>query len=33
VGDKKKGVDDKEILTSPSDPNRKLQISAGLDPK
>jgi hypothetical protein len=33
VGDKKKGADDKEILTSPSDPDRKLRISTGLDPK
>jgi hypothetical protein len=29
----KKGGDDKEILTYPNDPDKKLRISTGLDPK
>jgi hypothetical protein len=31
--DDKKGVDDKEILADPSNQDKKLWISTGLDPK
>jgi hypothetical protein len=33
VDDKKKGADDKEAMVDPSNPNKKLWISMGLDPK
>jgi hypothetical protein len=33
VGDKKKGVNNKEILADPSNPDKKLWISTCLDPK
>jgi hypothetical protein len=33
MDDKKKGVDDKEVLVDPSNPDKKLQISTGLDAK
>jgi hypothetical protein len=33
VDDKKKGADDKEVPIDPSNPDKKLWISIGLDPK
>jgi hypothetical protein len=33
VDDKKKGADDKEILIDPSNPDKKLWISIGIDSK
>jgi hypothetical protein len=33
VDDKKKGADDKEIMTDPSNPNKKLRINTCLNAK
>jgi hypothetical protein len=33
VDDKRKGVDDKEVSVDPSNPDKKLSVSTGLDPK
>jgi hypothetical protein len=33
VNDKKKGADDKEVMVDPSNLDKKLRISTGLNPK
>jgi hypothetical protein len=33
VADKKKGAADKEVLANLSEPEKKLRVSTGLDPK